>query len=149
MLFDWWFGGHLTADHLRQVIADVWQSAEWPERKLSTIEWVDLFRTAGFVSDPPDRQRPTEPLTIYRGTTWGRRRGMAWTEDPERAEWFAGRWASWRTGEGLVFKATIDPAGVLALIDGRKEAEVVIDPACLPPLGRAAVVRSARPLEDR
>jgi hypothetical protein len=56
---------------------------------------------------------------------------MAWTTDAERADWFARRW---RISGKLAYRftATIEPGGVLALIDGRDEHEVVVDPAMLP-----------------
>ena len=73
-------------------LAYVWSIAEWPERALGTRLWVTLFRSVGFVSES-GQPAPVEPLRIYRGATWGRRRGMAWTSDIDRARWFADRWA--------------------------------------------------------
>ncbi len=108
-------------------------------------EWVSMFRTAGFVTDDEKyRPFPTEPLTVYRGTTWGGRRGMSWTEDRERAGWFAGRW----NPTALVFEVRIDPAAVLARLGvpgGRDEHEVVVDPVMLPPIGRRCIQKGARP----
>ncbi len=75
-------------------------------------------------------------MRVYRGSTWGRRRGMSWTEDRERAEWFADRWNARRTGTALVFKIMVEPEAVLALLADRDEAEVVVDPAMLPPIRR-------------
>ncbi len=129
--------GKLTRGELRTVIGDVW-SAEWPAAALGQREWISLFRTAGFVADD-GRQVPAEPMKVYRGSTWGRRRGMSWTEDRARAEWFAARWNARETGAGLVFETTVQPEAVLALIGiegGRDEAEVVVDPAMLPPILR-------------
>ncbi len=138
LLSDWWYGGKLTRDDLHAVIGDVWSGAEWPAAALGQREWVSFFRIAGFVSDD-GRPVPTEPIKVYRGSTWGRRRGMSWTEDRARAEWFAARWNARETGAGLVFETTVQPEAVLALLNaegGRKEAEVVVDPAMLPPIRR-------------
>lgn len=141
LMFDWWYGGKLTLPELRAVIGDVWMAAEWPAASLGQAEWIELFRLVGFVSDD-GRPPPTEPLVVYRGTTWGRRRGMSWTLDPLRAEWFADRWTSGGRGEGLVFKTRVDPGAVLALLgdpDGRNEEEIVVDPTLLPPITRRCV----------
>lgn len=143
LLVDWWADGRLTRRDLRAVITEVWQMAEWPERRLGTSTWVDLFRTAGFVDDEDeDAEPPTELLCVCRGSTWGHRRGMAWTRNVEQAKWFADRWTAWGKGEGLVFEVTVPPETVLALIGmggGRDEAEVVVDPALLPPIGRRGI----------
>ncbi|HMG43038.1 MAG TPA: hypothetical protein VK611_17030 [Acidimicrobiales bacterium] len=135
LLQSWFINGRLTSDDLHKVLADVWTGAEWPAQSLGVATWVHLFRMAGIVSDdggPP----PTEPLTAYRGATWGRRRGMSWTTDRERARWFADRFAV--LGPAFVFTAEVPPGAVLALIGEkyRSEGEVVVDPALLPPIRR-------------
>jgi hypothetical protein len=136
VLFEFWLRGMLCPDDLRALLPEAWSGPEWPQGRLGIALWVDLFRTAGFVSDSA-RAPSSSPLLIHRGTTWGRRRGMAWTTDRERAEWFATRLH--RPG-GLVFTVTVDSDAVLAMIDGRNEHEVVVDPSRLPPVkhpGRA------------
>lgn len=135
LLQSWFINGRLTNDDLREVLAFVWSAAEWPAESLGVATWVYLFRAAGFVSDDGSPQ-PTEPLVAYRGATWGRRRGMSWTTDPEQARWFADRFAV--LGPALVFTAEVPPTAVLALIgeEHRSESEVVVDPALLPPIRR-------------
>ncbi len=135
ILFDWWYFGKLTRDDLRAVIGGVWSGAEYPSRSLGQADWVGLFRKVGFVSDtgqPP----PTEPMTVHRGTSWGRRRGMAWTTDEAVAGWFADRYR--RMGlEAMVFTVTVEPGAVLAMLaEERNESEVVVDPFMLPPVRR-------------
>jgi hypothetical protein len=139
LLFDWWYGGRLTTEELHAVIGDVWVSAEWPAAALGQRQWVEFFRIAGFVADD-GRPMPTEPMKVYRGSTWGRRRGMSWSEDREQAEWFANRWTA-RGRTALVLETLVEPAAVLALLsdkDGRAESEVVVDPAMLRPIRRPA-----------
>lgn len=121
------------------ILLDAWSLPEWPERVLGTTGWVELFRTAGFSARPP-RPAPAEHLQVFRGSTWGRRRGMAWTTDPTCARRFAERWTASGAGVGQVFVAHIGPDAVLAMIDDRGEAEVVVDPLRLPPLGRSAIM---------
>ena len=138
LLQDWYLAGRLTTDDLRSVICEVWSSAEYPQQHLRLVDWVDMFRRAGFVSER-GAPAPTEPLTVYRGATWGRRRGMAWTTDEAMAEWFASRWRGVTDGETYVFTVNVEPAAVLAFCDaddGRGESEVVVDPFMLPPVRR-------------
>jgi hypothetical protein len=134
LLFDWWYSGRLTTEDLRAVIGDVWVSAEWPAAALGQRQWIEFFRIAGFVADD-SRPPPTEPMKVYRASTWGRRRGMSWTEDRERAQWFANRWTA-RGRTALVFETWVEPKAVLALLGDRGEAEVVVDPGMLPPIRR-------------
>ncbi len=118
----------------------------WPTRRRwaspgEVALWVEMFRAAGFVSDTGE-PKPALPWTVYRGTVWGRRRGMSWTTDLERARWFAARYAV-RHRDGLVFAVDVAPSAVLALVGdpgGRNESEVVVDLALLPTIGRRSVV---------
>lgn len=140
-LFDWWYSGMLTVDDLRALLPQAWSSAEFPQHHLGVAQWVELFRTAGFVSDL-GRLAPTESMHVFRGTTWGRRRGMAWTRDVEKARWFAQRFVA-IGAPAHVFECVVEPIAVLAIIDdpdGRNEAEVVVDPRLLPPLRRTAIL---------
>ena len=130
MLHEAWSSGRLARDDLRRVVTSVWQGAEWPTAHLGVAAWVALFRECGFVSDD-SRSAPVEPLEAYRGTSWGRRRGMSWTTNLEVARWFAGRYGR----DAHVFRAEVPPGAVLALIGmegGRNEHEVVVDPSLLP-----------------
>jgi len=140
VLVNWWLSGRLDREELRRHITAVWQLAEWPAA-LGIRTWVTMFREAGFISDT-DEPVPDYPLTVYRGTTWGRRRGMSWTTDIDRARWFAARWQL-RGERGEVFTAIVPPAAVLALVgdpENHNEEEVVVDPAMLPPLGLSALI---------
>lgn len=131
-----------------EAVLDSWSHPEWPERVFGQARWVELVRTAGFLARPA-RPAPTEPTSIYRGSSWGRRRGMAWTTDPECARRFAQRWTAAGAAPGLVFATVVAPDAVLAIIEDRGEAEVVVDPARLPPLGKASVVQPPLSPESR
>lgn len=150
LLFEWILSRRIGWPKVRDLILGVWSAAEHPEHQLGTREWVHLFRKVGFVSEPPEQPSPTESLELYRGSAWSRRRGMAWTWDRGRAEWFAAR-SSWLGLPGLLFSATVAPEHILAMAhdsdQGRAEAEVVISPAGLPPLRRkdAVAVPASRP----
>src|SRR5262245_58415475 len=99
------------------VVVDVWQMAEWPQRCLTVAGWVDLYRTAG--SSPTGRTcRLKRRCGCSVAPPGAARLGMAWTTDLERARWFANRWDG-ILGRAEVYTAAVEPAGVLAIIDGR------------------------------
>lgn len=144
LLLDWVVEGRLDDPRvLGEVITEVWTSAEFPERVLGSRLWVSWFRHAGFLTDVPGGELPREPLTMHRGATWGRRRGMAWTLDLEKARWFAARTFLFGEMQGMLYTTTIAPTYVLAFFNGpesRREAEIVVDPAGLPPIRKGPVV---------
>lgn len=64
-----------------------------------------------------------ESFTVYRGVTHGRNpKGMPWTRDLKKAEWFSGRF-----GKGYVLKGIAKKADVLAFFGRRNEEEIVIE----------------------
>lgn len=151
LLVEWWEEGVLTTEELRGLLPHVWSMAEWPEQHLSRRDWLAMFSEAGFASDS-GHEAPTEPLTIFRGCSYERRRGMSWTTDLEQAEWFAARlvWVA----AGNVYEATVPPVAVLALVGGRSEAEVVVNPNRLrgraaPKLGAAGVDLDVDKIHER
>jgi hypothetical protein len=148
----------ITVAELRSCMPSAWSEPDAPESYLPRQIWLMMFADCGFVTDlPGGLSAPTEPLTVYRGTTWGRRRDMSWTLDRNKALWFAQRMLSMQSlhspAPGAphiahVFRAEIEPQAVLAYFDRRNEREVVVDPRQLPSLGRAAIVESTdKPLE--
>jgi hypothetical protein len=139
LLFDYWYGQQLTVEDLRALLPGAWMDPEWPEKDLRGGAWVDMFRTAGFISTPVI-EAPTGPVRVFRGAAWGRRRGMSWTTKPEIARWFS---SYKQRGPAHVFACTVCPDAILAIFDGsdaRNEAEVVIDPSKLPRLTRSSIV---------
>jgi hypothetical protein len=166
-LGEWYANCLLSTRQLRELIGEAWDSADYPEQALGKETWIEMFRECGIVHTKGKRRKPpTKPLDIYRGAVWNRRRGMSWTTDRAQAQKFAERcsliaahayprhgMAISRLGipypkeltRGMVFSASIAPEYVLAMFDDRNEAEVVIDPAGLPPIGRRPVV----PIPDR
>ncbi|MDQ3657425.1 MAG: hypothetical protein M3457_20410 [Chloroflexota bacterium] len=123
----------------------VFQGAIKPSDYAGTATLVKLFERVGFVSDFPDVERPTTPLTIYRGTTEAvprHARGISWTIDIEVARRFSHCMDHWLEPEpaikGLdfivpdlkptVWCAEIPPEGVLGLFYEQNELEVVVNP---------------------
>lgn len=143
LLFYWQLEGLVGREELAPLVADVWSSAEYPERSLTREGWLSLFRFVGYVSDPPGLPVPTEPVTLYRGAPPRYARGMAWTATRATAQRFADGGIRGRHA-GYVYAATVAPAAVLARCEGRGEddepgeAEYVVDPSMLPrPVRRA------------
>src|SRR4029078_6886251 len=79
---------------------------------------------AGGSSDAAS-ERPTEPLTLYRGATEEHQRGLAWTADPERAQWFAKR-VDFQDDPALVYRRTFAPQDIMARFAGRGEDEFIV-----------------------
>jgi hypothetical protein len=134
MLCEWLSanGGAVDALAFRQVLLNVWMMPAHPESLLPLLDWVNLFRQAAF-------PRPSEPVQLFRGALPSRRRGMAWTADPERAHWFAHRWEGNRGQHARVYSLTAPPDAVLCDVDGwsadvgflvgfADESELVLDP---------------------
>src|SRR5947207_8776129 len=71
LLFDFETNDQLTDDELRSALLEAWNAPEAPQAALGVPDWVALFRRAGFVTDQ-SRSAPTEPIAIYRGSTWAR-----------------------------------------------------------------------------
>jgi hypothetical protein len=112
---------------LAELVTLVWQDTEFPH-KYGPGRVVTLFNLAGapFTDGPA---LPTEPITIYRGVLepYGTPRGVSWTQSYGRALWFANRFSA-VGGNPLVYQATVTPDGILAVFDGRREDEVVVNP---------------------
>jgi hypothetical protein len=121
---------------LNAVLAEAWCNTEYQQDVLGVPTWVQLFRRAGFVADA-GQEPPSVSMTIYRGSTLERRDGMAWAGDLARARRFARRQSETRSA--YVFRAEIEPLGVLAILDARDEAEVIIDPGALAALDGTVV----------
>lgn len=101
---------------------------------------MERFRHVGFVSEFGSEMIPTKELEVFRGSPAGAAHGMAWTTSVRVARSFAKRYTDYPfsddAGPGLVWRATVSPEAVLALIYQRDELEVVVDPAGLGELSR-------------
>ena len=70
------------------------------------------------------------PVTVYRGvTSYNAKnvRALSWTLDYDTAVWFAHRFGE----DGMVYQAKIKKEHFFALLTGRNESEVVLDPKYL------------------
>jgi hypothetical protein len=117
-------------------ITNAWCSAEWPAQAVDPDIWCSLFDIAQpdplmYLHDDEWRDRAALPpqITLYRGAIEDHAIGMSWTDDLERATWFAHRFDTIGGDVGKVYQVTIDPEVVLARFPTRRgEAEWVLDP---------------------
>lgn len=128
LIVTWYNRGQLQPDELNRLLADNWEHGGYAaDISLEEREWLELFETAGFVTDTPGYVRPTAPLAIYRGTRLGGERGWSWSTDRDVAAWFARRIHD-LGAPAVLLSATISPEYVRGAFNGRDEAEVLIDP---------------------
>lgn len=72
-----------------------------------------------------------ERVTIYRGCSRSRVRGVSWTTDPEIAAGFARGHRAIPVPDPVVVEAEVDRARILAAFTDRQEAEVLVDPLAI------------------
>jgi hypothetical protein len=115
----------VEADTVTALVGGIWSSAEFPDRYLDHGTWRGLFNVAGFTIDGKPAERPTAPLTLYRGTVPERRADWSWSRDRAVAERFAAGLRG--RGTGRLWVCTVPPESMLAVNTERDEDEVVVD----------------------
>lgn len=122
---------YLDTEDYAAELREAWLMTEFPnvDPNLTLAEKVRYFRKAApnLLMNDTDYARflslPDE-IVVYRGVNRkGSYKGLSWTTDRERAEWFASRWKI----NSAVYKATIAKADVLACFGERGEEEIVLD----------------------
>jgi len=114
------------ADELAIAVEQAWTEAEFPARLLDKETWHNLFTQCGYIHDGTSRERPTESIQLYRGATPDTKAGASWTDNIEKAQWFARRPILF--GKGEVYTASVEPARLFAYFnESRGESEYVID----------------------
>ena len=123
-LMEWWEDGLLDEDTLREMLPAVYMDAEFTHQN-DTEQAIRAFRDAGYTTDDTHwASKPTRPLMVYRG---GSPEGMSWTTSLLTAKWFAQRFG----GDESVYVGYAPPDAILAMMGGRGENEVVVDPSLL------------------
>lgn len=118
-----------------KILAAVWTQQEqlWPNRKL----YLQLFQSKRpqrqYLMTAAERRKldgMPDHFPIYRGYIGRRGKGLSWTIDQSRAEWFARRFSMLTEfGQPRLMEGIAKKKDVLAYFNGRKEKEIVIDPA--------------------
>lgn len=109
-------------DQYARALAQSWTGTHYPMYDLSYAVWLEAFRDVGFRINGRVADRPTEPVTVFRGgESWV---GMSWTPIRSVAEWFANE------NGGQVWECEVQPEAILAIFDNvcKGEVEYVIDP---------------------
>jgi hypothetical protein len=109
------------------LLASIWTDTENGWQNLN--EWRALFSAdrpaRGHLMDENEHftlGNLPETVEIYRGCQEGiNEDGLSWTLDPEKAKFFAERFGK----PGKVLKKTVNKAQIVALFQGRNEAEVI------------------------
>jgi hypothetical protein len=121
--------GCLAPSVADRAMARAWALDNCPEAVVPAEEWLAAFDVVGFTSDPEEPfEQPAAPAQLWRGATFERRAGLAWTSELDVAERFAEELQ--KAGlPGLVFTAHVEPDRVKARYNAHgEENEWVIDP---------------------
>jgi len=110
ILYDAW-SAQLISDLDRcGLIPGTWLCVEWPERIIGAAKWIQMFRSAGFLTIPYGLPRPASPLTVYRGASAERMAGMSWTGKIDCADQFRQRQA-WYASTAI-YRTVVAPGAV-------------------------------------
>lgn len=122
---------YLSEKDFAELLEDAWVSSENPNQDVncSISEITSWFKKAKkeLLMNEEDYQYykylPKE-IEVYRGVAEGRNPdGLSWTDNYEKAKWFADRWHS----NGEVRKGIVKKENVLAYFNTRDEQELVIN----------------------
>jgi hypothetical protein len=128
----WVSKNSFTDDEYWEVLSHIWIDTE--SLSSEQDEWFDLLmderpgRHEHFM-DEQDRERfdaLPDQVTVWRGwpVEGGNPSGLSWTLDRERAVWFATRFDQ----VGVVAEITVPKEEIIAVLVGRGEDEVIVDP---------------------
>ena len=128
---------YLSKEDFSSILADAWMKSEYANRdaNVSKERLVSMFKQADRAKLMSDMERTqldalADPVTVYRGVTNYNAKNicaLSWTLDYDTAVWFAHRFGE----DGMVYQAQIKKEHIFALLTGRNESEVVLDPKYL------------------
>jgi len=127
----WYDNGCMEEIKFNQTLKDSWVLTEFPNRCYSINILLDLFKKSkrdllmnkqelDFYNNLP------EEVSIFRGLNDSKtkKKGLSWTINKEKAEWFANRWEK----KGIVLSGIIKKENIFAIFLDRGEFEVVVNP---------------------
>lgn len=129
-----------TDSEERHLAQCAWTLPEWPGQ-IGREHWLLLCNKVGFIctvvddeggcplhQDEFDQQGDGEPITVWRGSFTGFKRGLSWTTDRDRAVWFARRGDMAGKGRTMhLWRCEVPPERVEAHYNTRSEHEIVAD----------------------
>ena len=128
---------HLSQKDFSEILADAWIRSENPnlDKNFKQKELLQMFKDAAphILMDKDEQKQLAElddTVTVYRGvTTYNAKniKALSWTLEQKTAEWFANRFGE----DGTVYEAQIPKQHIYALLNGRGESEVIVDPKYL------------------
>ena len=115
----------LDSDAAGPLAVRAWNKSSAPLSSIPIQTWRDLFDIAGFTHKGLPADRPTEPLTLYRGCGPSGEHGWSWTADRDTAQRFADQFGA----IGQVVERQWEPEHLLASIDPavNSESEWIVD----------------------
>lgn len=120
----------LSKEEFSELFADAWVTSENPngDINVSLKEIVKMYKYCDkqYLMEKEDldvyNNLPDE-FIVYRGVSKGRnKKGLSYTRNKDKAEWFANRF-----GKGYVIEKTIKKENVLAYFNTRNEDEIVVN----------------------
>ena len=137
---------HLSQKDFSEILADAWIRSENPnlDKNFKQKELLQMFKDAAphILMDKDEQKQLAElddTVTVYRGvTTYNAKniKALSWTLEQKIAEWFANRFGE----DGTVYEAQIPKQHIYALLNGRGESEVIVDPKYLTDITEAPIM---------
>ena len=123
--------GYLSLKDFSELLSEAWTLMENPNAdvnvsKGTAAKWFREADKKCLMEEDEYEHYMSLPdeMTVYRGVANGRvKKGMSWTDNREKAEWFASRFG----GEGYVLSGKVKKEDVLAYFNRRDEYEVVVE----------------------
>jgi hypothetical protein len=131
--------GQLKGDHREEQnrIRNYWSCARRRDRIDGVfLEWLCSGGSEGegeYLNETnvrPNTELP-QSITLWRGAIAKHRRGLSWTDDRDRATWFAGRFNGTLAKTAHLYRLDVTPEMVLARFSKRGESEWVLSPEAL------------------
>ena len=137
---------HLSQKDFSEILADAWIRSENPnlDKNFKQKELLQMFKDAAphILMDKDEQNQLAEldnTVTVYRGvTTYNAKniKALSWTLEQKTAEWFAHRFGE----DGTVYESQIPKQHIYALLNGRGESEVIVDPKYLTDITEAPIM---------
>ncbi|MFS0767090.1 hypothetical protein [Peribacillus phoenicis] len=126
----WW--PNIIDDEKPTLLIEAWENSVYPQA-VDGVKWISLFKEVGFFTDG-NGQKPSNEITLYRGSHPKFKRSMSWSADPITALFFR-----LREEQGIktkrIYKTIVKPESVLAVIGGlgswpfyHSFVEYIVDP---------------------